>query len=115
MHELSLADSMINQLIEYKKEHNIEKIISVTVLIGKYSGVEREPFEFAFPIVAEDTEINGASLIIEEEDVVVKCKTCGEETKLTVHFIKCGNCDSRDVTFIKGRKCIIKSFEIEEN
>jgi hydrogenase nickel incorporation protein HypA/HybF len=113
MHELSLADSMVREIEEIIKKENAEKVFSITVEMGKFSGAEREPFEFAFPLVAEGTPVEGSELIIEEVSGVVKCSDCQADTVLDVPFIKCGECDSRNVSFIKGRDLLIKSLEIE--
>lgn len=113
MHELSLADSMVRQIEEIIKKEKAAKVLSVTVEMGKFSGVEREPFEFAFPLVAEETPVEGSELIIEEVPGIIKCSDCGTETTLNVPFIKCRQCDSRNVKFVKGRDFIIKSLEVE--
>ena len=113
VHELSLADSMVREIEEIIKKENAEKVFSVTVEMGKFSGVEREPFEFAFPLVAEGTPVEGSKLIIEIAPGIVKCSDCQEDTILDVPFIKCGKCNSRNVSFIKGRDLLIKSLEIE--
>ena len=113
MHELSLADSMIREIEEIIKKENAEKVFSITVEMGKFSGVEREPFEFAFPLVAEGTPVEGSKLIIEEVQGIVKCSDCQADTVLDVLFIKCGKCNSQNVRFIKGKDFLIKSLEIE--
>ena len=113
MHELSLADSMVREIEEIIKNNNAKKVFSVTVAMGKFSGVEREPFEFAFPLVAEGTPVEGSKLVIEEVQGVVKCSDCQAETVLDIPFIKCKKCNSRNVKFIKGRDLLIKSLEIE--
>jgi len=113
VHELSLADSMVREIEEIIKRENATKVFSVTVEMGKFSGVEREPFEFVFPLVAEGTLIEGSKLIIEEAPGIIKCSDCQTDTVLDIPYIKCGNCDSRNVRFIKGKDFLIKSLEIE--
>ena len=113
MHELSLADSMVREIEEIIKKENGSKVFSITVEMGKFSGVEREPFEFAFPLVAEGTPVEGSKLIIEEAPGVINCLDCQADTVLDIPFIKCGKCESRNVRFIKGRDLLIKSLEIE--
>jgi hydrogenase nickel incorporation protein HypA/HybF len=113
VHELSLADSMVREIEEIIKRENGKKVFSITVEMGKFSGVEREPFEFAFPLVAEGTPVEGSELIIEEVQGIVKCSECQTETVLDIPFIKCKKCNSRNVKFIKGRDLLIKSLEIE--
>ncbi|MCF7790964.1 MAG: hydrogenase maturation nickel metallochaperone HypA [Victivallales bacterium] len=113
MHELSLADSMVQEIEAIMEKEGAEKVFSVTVKMGRLSGVEKEPFEFAFPIVAEGTKLEKSKLIIEESPVIVKCKDCMTETVLETPFAKCGNCGSRNVDYISGKEFLIKSLEIE--
>jgi hydrogenase nickel incorporation protein HypA/HybF len=113
VHELSLADSMVHEIEEIIKKENARKVFSVTVEMGKFSGVEREPFEFAFPIVTEGTPLEDSNLEIEEVQGVVRCSDCRSDTILDIPFIKCGKCNSRNVSFVKGRDFLIKSLEIE--
>jgi len=113
MHELSLADTMIREIEQILDREKAEKVYSVTVLMGRLSGVEKEPFEFAFPIVSEGTRVEGSKLIIEIVSAAVKCDECQAETELDVPYAKCGSCNSRKVKFIRGREFIIKSLEIE--
>lgn len=113
MHELSLADSMIYEIEEIVRKENAKKVLSVTIEMGKFSGVEKEPFEFAFPLVAEGTVVEGCKFFIEEVPGVVKCSDCQVNTELEVPFMKCGNCGSQNVNFIKGKDFIIKKLEVE--
>lgn len=113
MHELSLAESMVRELIAYIEKAKIEKVISVTVVMGKFSGVQKEPFEFAFPIVAEGTALEGCELNIEEQPGLINCRDCGKDTKLSILLVKCANCGSRNVKFTHGKEFLIKSMEVE--
>ena len=71
MHELSLADTMIREIEQILDREKAEKVYSVTVLMGRLSGVEKEPFEFAFPIVSEGTRVEGSKLI---RNSICSCK-----------------------------------------
>ena len=48
MHELSLANSLIAQLLDLLKEHQANRVIRVSVTIGPFSGIVRDSFEFGF-------------------------------------------------------------------
>lgn len=104
---------MVEEVIAYSKKENIAKIISITVDIGKFSGVQKEPFEFAFPIVSEGTILDGATLNINMTPCVIKCEKCSHLTELKVPFIKCEKCDSKDVKYVSGKEFAIKSMEVE--
>ncbi|OGV20932.1 MAG: hydrogenase maturation nickel metallochaperone HypA [Lentisphaerae bacterium GWF2_38_69] len=113
MHELSLAQSMVSELVSYIEKNNVKKVHQVTIVIGKLSGAEKEPFEFAFPIAAEGTLLETAELVVEIQKVVILCNECRSETTLDMPLMKCPSCSSRSVKIIKGKEFIIKSMEIE--
>ena len=113
MHELSLAQSMVTELVEYIEKNNVKKVHEITIVIGKLSGAEKEPFEFAFPIAAEGTLLESAKLNVEIQKPVVECSECKVQTTLDIPLMKCSSCGSRNVKIIKGKEFIIKSMEIE--
>jgi hydrogenase nickel incorporation protein HypA/HybF len=113
MHELSLAESMVREITSYIEKEKIKKVISVTVIMGNLSRVQKEPFEFAFPIVIEGTILEGCKLNIEQQPGIVNCSDCGEDTQLDIPLVKCSNCGSRNVKFTHGKEFLIKSIEVE--
>lgn len=114
MHELSLADALVKQVEAFlDKGKKTGEIISITILMGKLAGVEKEPFEFAFSVVAEGTRLENAKLIIEESPAIVECSDCHKKTALEIPFAKCDNCGSRNVKYVSGKEFLIKSLEIE--
>ena len=113
MHELSLAQSMIEQLEEaLAKEVDQPKIIRIDLEIGAMSGVERDAFEFVFPFAAQGTVAEGATLTFDEVPLELKCNECGE-LKISVEpIMMCHTCTSTDVKIIRGKDFRIKSMEV---
>ena len=48
MHEMSLAQALVDQVVELAEKDGCRQILSVEVSIGALSGVMREPLEFCF-------------------------------------------------------------------
>ncbi len=113
MHELSLAGSMVGELLDYIDKNDVKKVFSISIVIGKFSGVEKEPFEFAFPIAAEGTLLETAKLNIEVQKGVILCNDCGTKTTLEIPLMRCSSCSSKSVKLINGKEFTIKSMEIE--
>ena len=112
MHELSLAQAMVEQLEDYARREGAQKIVTINLVIGAMSGVERDPFEFVFPLVAEGTVLEKATLHFEEVPVKVKCRECGKESLPPFPIILCSSCSSRNVEVIDGEDFSIQSMEI---
>ncbi len=75
MHELSLAQGLIDQLQELARDHGAEKIFQVWVNIGGASGIVVDSFAFGFDAVKMDlpltvqavlkiNEVDGSDLIL---------------------------------------------------
>jgi len=113
MHELSVAVALVEQAEQAAKKENAGKIISVTVVIGRVSGVEPEALEFAFNIAAEGTMLEKSRLIIDKIPLKVKCNECGEETCPELPLISCVKCGASNTDIVQGREFLFKSMEIE--
>lgn len=113
MHELSMAMSLVEQIASIMGNEGASKLHSITLAVGKYSGVEKECFEFAFSIAAEGSPAENAVLIIVQTDMKVRCRDCGVETVNEMPLAKCGKCSSLNVEVISGREFNIKSMEVE--
>lgn len=113
MHELSLAMSLVDEVEEILRKEGAAKVLSVSVSIGTLSGVEREPFEFCFPLAIENTALAGATLEITEVAAEIKCRECDTFTEPEVPFFICGKCGSSQVEIIKGREFMITSLEVK--
>ncbi|NCC51708.1 MAG: hydrogenase maturation nickel metallochaperone HypA [Spartobacteria bacterium] len=113
MHELSLAQAMVQEIEAALAKEHATALLSINIKIGALSGVEKEAFAFAFPIVAEGTLLAGADLLFEEVPAAVTCRDCGKVSSPDVHFLQCAHCASINVDIVGGREFMIQSLEIE--
>ena len=112
MHELSLAQALVDQVDDVLEGEGGGKVASVTVEIGAMSGVERDAFEFAFPLATEGTAMDGAKLIVCEVPLRIKCRSCGKESSPTPPMLLCSHCQSLDYEVLDGRDFLLKSLEV---
>jgi len=113
MHELSLATALVEQAVRIKNEQKASGIVSITLSLGRLSGVNREAFTSVFPLVAEGTEAEHATLVIEEVEAAVTCDACGKTTKPERMFMHCSACGSTRVRITAGRDFMVKSIELK--
>ncbi|VGO12696.1 Hydrogenase/urease nickel incorporation protein HypA [Pontiella desulfatans] len=113
MHELSLAQGLVEQLEQAASMQNALRIDRIVLVIGKYSGVERDAFEFAFPFAAEGTLAENAVLEIEELPVEVECCQCKAVSHPEPTFLLCRACGSNEVKLMGGREFLVRSIELE--
>lgn len=113
MHELSLAQALIQEVERIKTREKADSVVSVTLSIGALSGVDRESFEFIFPLAAEGTCLEGAALVIRETPARIRCEACGWEGVPDLAFFRCGTCGSSQVKITGGRDFLIESVQVQ--
>ncbi len=113
MHELSIAQSIIQQIEDVARNEKAARVVTISLAIGALSGVERESLEFVFPMAAEGTMAEGAALVIENVPARLKCHACQAKSDARMPLLTCGKCGSSDVDVSGGRDLVIKSIELE--
>jgi len=113
MHELSLAQSLIEQVVSAAEAENAARILRVVVAIGPYAGVEKTAFEFAFPAAAEGTPAEGAELIIENAPATLECRMCHAATPADPAQLTCPRCGSDCVDIKGGHDFLVREIELE--
>ncbi|HTP13579.1 MAG TPA: hydrogenase maturation nickel metallochaperone HypA, partial [Bacteroidota bacterium] len=65
MHELSIAQNIVDMVHQYAPTGNGETVKSVRLRVGEYSGVVADSLEFCFSAIVADTPLRGTTLEIE--------------------------------------------------
>ena len=78
MHELALAQGMLDIATEELARHNCKRLTLLRVNVGAMSGVVPECLEFAFTSLVQGTVHEGARLEIVKIPLKLKC-VCGAE------------------------------------
>lgn len=114
MHESSLAINIIEIAQNQCKERDCTRVDSVTVRLGKASGVLPESLEFAFNALKKDTVAANAKLEFEIIPVGGTCRTCKKEFESSdaPYILACPHCGSTEFDLTKGREMEIVSLEI---
>jgi len=92
MHEYSIVQALLNQCEDIAKEHNAIKIEKIVCKIGIMSGIEIHLFEIAFNTFKEGTICSEAELIINRQDLKLKCDGCGREFESKEPISICSVC-----------------------
>jgi hydrogenase nickel incorporation protein HypA/HybF len=66
MHELSIAESLLQIIKDRASEEGISRIHKINLKIGEYSGIFTDALIFAFEMIAKDTISEGALINIEK-------------------------------------------------
>jgi hydrogenase nickel incorporation protein HypA/HybF len=118
MHELSIASSVVESVLQFVSTHSIKKVMAVRLAIGEFYHVEPEQLRFCYMAITQQTPIEDSTLEIEAVPAVVWCQQCSYhgspkywEDALSVGPIptlQCPNCGAA-IEVIEGNDCAIKS------
>src|ERR1700689_3560075 len=105
MHELSIAISMIDQIIEESENRGGLDVEAVHLKLGAFSGVDKEALLFAYELACEGTLLEGSRLVIETVPLVVFCPVCDQErTPPSLYEICCPECLTPTSQIVSGRE-----------
>ncbi|CUS81253.1 hydrogenase nickel incorporation protein HypA/HybF [Candidatus Kryptobacter tengchongensis] len=113
MHELSIAQSIIEIAENTAKEHNSNIIKKIKVQIGEFSGVVKEALEFSFNVAKNGTIAEKAELEVEIIKFKAVCNICGFILESMDDFnLFCPKC-FEPMEIVSGREMKIEYIEIE--
>ena len=124
MHEVSVMAELIEAIKKELERYDVVSVEKVTLTVGKLTNLGTEQLEFAYEVMSRDSILNGSELVIEEENIEVRCEGCGyegqvknldlgEDAHYQIPILSCPKCGGA-VTITAGRSCCVKSIDIEE-
>ncbi|OAG26908.1 hydrogenase maturation nickel metallochaperone HypA/HybF [Thermodesulfatator autotrophicus] len=112
MHETSLVIAMCTQIEEMIRAQKAQKVVSITVRVGEFSGVEEEAFNFAFEVYKKEHPLfRETTLKLERVPALKKCLNCGEEFK-ELYQRSCPRCQKEEITYSGGDELEIAKLEL---
>lgn len=115
MHEMSVAQNIIDIVQQHLPEQNNHAVSTVNVKIGKMAGIVPESLEFSFQVIAADTPgMTGAVLKMHFVPLIIRCKDCNTESTIDDPFFMCPGCNSINVDTLSGTELQVTEIEIED-
>jgi hydrogenase nickel incorporation protein HypA/HybF len=111
MHETAIVTGLMRILEEKAAAHAVERILRVTVKVGRLRAVEPAQLKACFEMFAEGTVADGAEMVIETVPVLARCKDCGKEFEVPKFRFDCPGCGGGEVDVIAGQELYMESFE----
>src|SRR5688500_15889177 len=118
MHELSIASSIVESVLEFADAHQAKKVIAVRLAIGELTCVEEEQLRFCYTAVTKETAIEESELEIEQTAAVVRCSYCsyqgppkywdGALSAASIPTLQCPEC-GKTAEAIDGHECCIRN------
>ena len=113
MHEVSIAQGLLEIAIDNCKKQGYQSIDSIKVKVGKASGIVPDSLLFAFEALKKDTIAGNATLTIEEIPVGGFCDSCKKHfTVDEAYVIACPLCGSSSFKIETGRELNVDEVEV---
>jgi hydrogenase nickel incorporation protein HypA/HybF len=111
MHELSIAESLVEIVSRHARGRRVER---VELKIGHLRQVVPSALEFAFELLADGSCIEGAELSIEQVPVTGRCRECGAEATMPELPLRCPSCGAVDLELLTGEELLVDALELAE-
>ena len=114
MHELSVMQSLRDQLEGIARAHRARRVARVALEVGALSNVVPDLLREAFHAFREvDPLLAGASLEIRSLPIRVRCRSCRAESAPSGYRIRCEACGGVGVEVIQGEELLLRDVEME--
>jgi len=113
MHELSIAQSIVEIAEQQALNHHSASIEELELEIGALAGIEWIALEFALESSIKGTILENARIVRQQIDGEGRCGDCENVFPVKNLFTACPVCGSYAVKIIKGKELRIKSIVVK--
>ncbi|MBL0938635.1 MAG: hydrogenase maturation nickel metallochaperone HypA [Gemmatimonadaceae bacterium] len=115
MHELSIAQGLVEIATAEATRLGATHVHAVYLAVGRLSGVEAGALEFSYDLVTDGTLLAGSRLVIEDVPIAIQCAPCDTVRELPgVNRFRCPVCDTPSADIRRGRELDLTRLELDE-
>ncbi len=92
MHELTICESLLEQIDRERETRHFSHVKRVRLEIGRFSCLDPEALEYAFELLGRGTFLEGAALEIDRPRGRATCLDCGAEVEIDDRRDDCPAC-----------------------
>jgi len=121
MHEFSIADEIVRNVLETAKKNRGKKVVSILLEIGELTHLNGEQVSFWIKELFKDSVAEDAEVKVKTIKARIQCKECGykggrafDQEDSFRHLIpaSCPRCNSFQIKIEKGRECILRKIQV---
>lgn len=114
MHELGIAQAILDRVSSEVQRHPRAQPVEVGVLVGDVSGVDPEALAFGFEALVKDTAWERLKLNIEYRCRRHRCPLCSREFSVGRFETVCPECGNPGTVMLAGDELDIAYIEVED-
>src|SRR5512147_949776 len=104
MHELSVAQSVLDIARKEMQKANSSVIRELELEIGTLSGIEIESLQFALRALTAGSEWEAMQIVIQRPEGLAHCNECISNFSLNSFVAQCPQCKGYNCNIIQGRE-----------
>ena len=112
MHELPVAQSILDIALRHAEQAQASKIVAIHVTIGQLSSVVDDSVAFYWDMIAQGTPAEGARLEFKRIPARLRCLDCLHEYTYEGEEFACPACSGAQVQVIAGREFFLESLDV---
>lgn len=114
MHELGIAQNILEIVRQSVLKEQIEAVRGIKIRVGQLSGVVPDSLDFCFNAIVSDTEMQRASLAIEQVPTISECRNCTHRFQVEEFDFICPSCQSTNLNLVSGKELEIIEIELAD-
>jgi hydrogenase nickel incorporation protein HypA/HybF len=114
MHEIGIADAIIEASLTEAGRRPGSKLVRVGVRVGVLAGVDGDALRFAFTALIKGTDLDAVDFEIKGCPRRSRCVECGREFESAMYSEPCPGCGSADVALVGGEELDLEYVELDE-
>ena len=126
MHEFSVAQSIVNTVIELADKHKASQIMEVNLVVGEVALINTDQLKWHIDMITKDTIADGVRISVTHSPAMIRCEACGYEGGVSYRdggsdqftslpSFECPECDSSDTVIVSGKELHIKDMNVKYN
>ncbi len=114
MHELSLAQGILNLVENHVPPRQMSAVQIVHVDLGRLSGVVADSLEFCFEALVAGTTLQNARLCLNKIPLCLSCDDCRQSFESDGDIFQCPRCKGNATKVVSGMELQVKEIELQE-
>ena len=114
MHELSIANSILEAVLKERERLNGARVTRVGLRIGALAGVDPGALSFGFEVLVKNTDLEPLPLSIEWIPRRHECPHCKHAFAVADYQFACPACGAPETRCIGGDELELAYLEVEE-
>jgi hydrogenase nickel incorporation protein HypA/HybF len=113
MHELSIAQSIVDIVGQYVTPEQVADVRTVNVRIGALAGVVPDSLTFCFTAITAGTSLAQANLAVDFVPYRVSCTACHTTSHAEPGLALCPHCGSAETAVLSGTELQVVDIELD--